>query len=252
MARRDIAGLLTGVPSNFAETMIRSGQVAGDVQGGRLRGMFSGGKQGYLSDRETVQVGLRNFDELSEEKKRNVIRAAQALGETTLAGQLLSQLQKEQKVSQETELRGNLVRVAEAQDNQPMVDFLNAGGSLAVASNKLFKDKTTPSIPSYSLTDTDEDEYDLYFADYDRKYLKSIGYDTPFFGKIEKEDKTRLFLTAERLLAEANKRGENIGGREGALKQALLLKASGQKLDVPVDSGPKPRGQQDKFGSVKE
>ena len=103
MARRDIAGLLTGVPSNFAETMIRSGQIAGDIQGGRLRGMLSGGKQSYLSPREQTNRGLRNFDKLDLKEKRDLIGRLQASGQTSLAGQLAAQLKDDLATQQQTQ-----------------------------------------------------------------------------------------------------------------------------------------------------
>jgi hypothetical protein len=103
MARRDIAGLLTGVPSNFAETMLRSGQIAGDVQGGRLRGMLSGGKESYLSPREQTNRGLRNFDKLDAQGKRDLIGRLQASGQTSLAGQLAAQLKDDLATQQQTQ-----------------------------------------------------------------------------------------------------------------------------------------------------
>ena len=103
MARRDIAGLLTGVPSNFAETMLRSGQIAGDIQGGRLRGMLSGGKQSYLSPREQTNRGLRNFDKLDLKEKRDLIGRLQASGQTSLAGQLAAQLKDDLATQQQTQ-----------------------------------------------------------------------------------------------------------------------------------------------------
>ena len=57
MAKRDIAGFLTGMPSNYAETMLESGRLAGDVMGGRLKGMLGGGKTVGLSPREEMQKG---------------------------------------------------------------------------------------------------------------------------------------------------------------------------------------------------
>lgn len=105
MAKRDIAGFLTGMPSNYAETMLESGRLAGDVMGGRLKGMLGGGKTVGLSPREEMQKGVRNFNKLDTQGKRDLIGRLQASGETSLAGQLASQLKADlQKVKTEAGL----------------------------------------------------------------------------------------------------------------------------------------------------
>ena len=105
MAKRDIAGFLTGMPSNYAETMLESGSLAGDVMGGRLKGMLGGGKTVGLSPREEMQKGVRNFNKLDTQGKRDLIGRLQASGETSLAGQLASQLKADlQKVKTEAGL----------------------------------------------------------------------------------------------------------------------------------------------------
>lgn len=102
MAKRDIAGFLTGTPSKYAETMLKSGSLAGDVMGGRLKGMLGGGKTVGLSPREEIEKGVRNFDNLDAQGKRDLIGRLQASGETSLAGQLASQLKADlQKVKTE-------------------------------------------------------------------------------------------------------------------------------------------------------
>jgi len=102
MAKRDIAGFLTGMPSNYAETMMRSGSLAGDVMGGRLKGMLGGGKTVGLSPREEMEKGVRNFNKLDAQGKKDLIGRLQASGETSLAGQLAAQLKADiQKVKTE-------------------------------------------------------------------------------------------------------------------------------------------------------
>lgn len=105
MAKRDIAGFLTGVPSGYAETMLKSGSLAGDIMGGRLKGMLGGSKTVGLSPREEMQKGLRNFDNLDAQGKRDLIGRLQASGQTSLAGQLAAQLKADlQKVKTEADI----------------------------------------------------------------------------------------------------------------------------------------------------
>ena len=105
MAKRDIAGFLTGLPRGYAETMLKSGSLAGDVMGARLKGMLGGSKTVGLSPREEIQKGLRNFDNLDAQGKRDLIGRLQASGQTTLAGQLAAQLKADlQKVKTEADI----------------------------------------------------------------------------------------------------------------------------------------------------
>jgi len=113
MAKRDIAGFLTGMPSNYAETMLKSGSLAGDVMGGRLKGMLGGGKTVGLSPREEMQKGLRNFDNLDAQGKRDLIGRLQASGQTSLAGQLAAQLKADlQKAKTEAEATAKATRTS--------------------------------------------------------------------------------------------------------------------------------------------
>jgi len=240
MARRDIAGLLTGVPSNFAETMIRSGQVAGDVQGGRLRGMFSGGKQGYLSDRETVQVGLRNFKELPEEKKRNVIRAAQALGETTLAADLLNQLQQEQKNVLIQNRKEALLKIARAQGNELIEEYILSAGDTDAALNKIqevlfrrdptFKSTAAPTKADITL-------YEKLLEQYTDKELEALGIPTGFSflgfgGGVDDADKLIIINNAKEIATNRPKLG-----KKAALSEALRQYGISQSQEnVPTDT----------------
>jgi len=247
MAKRDIAGFLTGMPSNYAETMLESGSLAGDVMGGRLKGMLGGGKTVGLSPREEMQKGVRNFNKLDTQGKRDLIGRLQASGESSVAAQLVGQLKEKQTQEQQETLKKGLLQIARAQDNQNIVDFIEAGGSLSVAGKKLLSDKTE-KVPSYQLTDKDVEEYELYFKDIDEDYLETIGYDTPVWGKIDKTDKMKLFTKAEQLFSL-----DRSLGREGAFKQALALKASGNKVDDSPISEPTsgPQKRKDRFSFIK-
>lgn len=130
MAKRDIAGFLTGMPSNYAETMMRSGSLAGDVMGGRLMGMLGGGKTVGLSPREEMQRGVRNFDNLDAQGKRDLIGRLQASGETSLAGQLAAQLKADTLKQANDQRRESMIAQAGALGLKETSTLLTDGGSL--------------------------------------------------------------------------------------------------------------------------
>jgi len=261
MANRDIAGLLTGISSQGIDPLatltpeqqrMQMGAQAAQRMGGGLRGLMGG--QASIQE----QIALAQAKQLKEQKQdmadlnlsnpedlMKLAKMQQASGDLKGA---VSTLNTAQKLQQQAGLKEGLLKIARSQGNQEMIDFIEAGGSLQTASTKLLADKTTKP-KTYSLGSSDIAEYELYFEDIDEDFLKTIGYDTPFIGKLDKADKMKLFTKAEQMFA------NNLSlGREGALKQALSLKASGGSVtDVPTTSGATPRVQQkDPYSSVKE
>jgi hypothetical protein len=188
---------------------------------------------------------MADLDLSNPEDLMKLARVQQTSGDLKGA---VSTLNTAQKLQQQAGLKEGLLKIARSQGNQEMIDFIEAGGSLQTASTKLLADKTTKPR-TYSLGSSDIAEYDLYFEDIDEDFLKTIGYDIPFIGKLDKTDKMKLFTKAEQIFA------NNLSlGREGALKQALALKARGGSVaDVFTTSGATPRGQQkDPYSSVKD
>jgi len=251
MANRDIAGLLTGIPSGGIDPVakltpqqMRAQIVSGAQQrmGSALRGMMGGDRR---TQSEVLQDKLKSLDLTSPEGLTKLAEIQKVSGDLKGA---VSTLNTARNLQQQAGLKEGLLKIARSQENQEMIDFIEAGGSLQTASTKLLGDKTVKP-KTYSLGSSDIKEYDLYFEDIDEDFLKTIGYDTPFIGKLDKKDKMKLFTKAEQLFA------NNLSlGREGALKQALALKASGGSMDgVPTTtSGATPRGQQkDPYSSVK-
>lgn len=248
MARRDIAGLLTGIPSSgggsFAEVMTQGARQMGGLMGRYGKGVFTGDSR---SNEQRLADSIKNFDSATPEAQKDLIGRLQASGQSSVAAQLVGQLKEKQTQEQQETFKKGLLQIARAQDNQNIVDFIEAGGSLSVAGNKLLSDKTE-KVPSYQLTDKDVEEYELYFKDIDEDYLETIGYDTPVWGKIDKTDKMKLFTKAEQLFSL-----DRSLGREGAFKQALALRASGNKVDDSSISEPTsgPQKRKDRFSSIK-
>ena len=262
MANRDIAGLLTGIPSggidprtqmSGRDMLVQSALAGQQRMAGGLRGMMGGQPTiqeqlvtAAIDKEQEQKQAMADLDLSNPEDLMKLAKVQQASGDLKGA---VSTLKTAQNLQQQAGLKEGLLKIARSQENQEMIDFIEAGGSLQTASTKLLGDKTVKP-KTYSLGSSDIKEYELYFEDIDEDFLKTIGYDTPFIGKLDKTDKMKLFTKAERLFA------NNLSlGREGALKQALALKASGGSMDgvPPTTSGETPRGQQkDPYSSVKE
>ena len=94
MARnRDIAGLLTGIPSgSYAERMSKRAQELGSLFGSGIAGMKTGDSR---TPQQRLEGDIKNFKNLTPERQRGLIGTLQASGQTGLAGTLAADLQRE-------------------------------------------------------------------------------------------------------------------------------------------------------------
>lgn len=103
MARRDIAGLLTGIPSSggssFADVMTRSAGKMGGLMGRYGKGVFTGDSR---SNEQRLADSIKNFDSATPEAQKDLIGRLQASGQSSVAAQLLGQL-KESKLGETLE-----------------------------------------------------------------------------------------------------------------------------------------------------
>lgn len=196
---------------------------------------------GLLTAQEKEEKALaEELQQLNLETPEGLTRLAEIQRMTGDLEGSLQTLGTLQGMAQQQTLREGLIKIARQQDDEDIITFLEAGGSLDKAADRLFSDKTVKA-KTYSLSKGDIREYDLYFEDYDENYLKGIGYDTPLFGKIEKRDKDILYNLAEQIFTNNPELG-----RRGALDEALRQQASGVSSDVPSA----PSTGNDKFGEV--
>lgn len=205
--------------------------------------LFSEGASGLRRE----LIGLTPEEQLAEELQQLNLETPEGLTRLAeiqrMTGDLEGSLQTLgtlQGMAQEQTLREGLIKIARQQDDEDVITFLEAGGSLDKAADRLFSDKTVKA-KTYSLSKGDIKEYDLYFEDYDENYLESIGYDTPLLGKIRKRDKNILYNLAEQIFTNNPELG-----RRGALAEALRQQAGGVSSDVPSA----PSTGNDKFGEV--
>jgi hypothetical protein len=108
MANRDIAGLLTGIPSggidprtqmSGRDMLVQSALAGQQRMAGGLRGLMGGGPtiqeqivQSAGERKASQEEMVKNFATKTPEEKKNIINVLRSQGETALAGQLASQM----------------------------------------------------------------------------------------------------------------------------------------------------------------
>jgi hypothetical protein len=253
MANRDIAGLLTGIPSGGIDPLgsmsareriqqraLRNQQRMGSALGG----MFSGGQPtGQEQLIKAMGEDIQGFDTKTTDEQKKLVTLLQMSGRTGLAAQLASRLKDNTATKQQAGLKEGLLKIARSQENQEMIDFIEAGGSLQTASTKLLGDKTTTTGVS-TLTETEKEEYEDYFDIISDEELEKAGVSTGIFAKLtgDKGAKSRLMYQAEQIYTNAVKQKRPLT-RQQALLEAMNITSSGSSV-VPTTDGATPRGQQ--------
>jgi len=239
MARTDIAGLLTGMPSSRPDPMGMGGnasqqrlafgaQRAEGLQRG-VRGLMGGDT---MTPSEQLQMAMAQLDLSKPEDLRKLAGIQQATGDLAGAAKTAAALQQ---LSQEKNTRDSLIRVARAQGNTEIEEFLKAGGDPSKAAEVLFRKKSVVEPKSYVMTNAKEDEYLDRWGQLTDEQKVASGVAVP--GRIYgiNEDSTKrnqLFARAEQIFATKPTKG----GRPAALEQAMM-EASGAAPVTPTIGG---------------
>jgi len=225
MARTDIAGLLTGMPSSRPDPMgmgINSeqqrlafgAQRAEGLQRG-VRGLMGGDTR---TPAEQLQMAMAQLDLSKPEDLRKLAGIQQATGDLAGAAKTAGALQQ---LSQEKSTRDSLIRLAKSQGNTEMEEFLKAGGDLSKAAEVLFRKKSAVEPKSYVMTEAKKDEYlDRWGQLTDEQKLASgVAVPGKMYGINEDSTKlNQLFARAEQIFATKPTKG----GRPAALEQAIM------------------------------
>ena len=257
MAKRDIAGLLTGIPSGGIDPrvgmtgrqmLVQSALAGQERMASGLRGMFGGQApiQQQLAlaaakkEREQ-QEALANLDLSNPEDLMTLAKIQQASGDLSGA---VSTLNTAKQIAEKSGLKEGLLDIARAQGDDEMITFIESGGDLKTASTKLLKEKTAKT---YSLTKPEKDEYDLAFDALTDKQLEDAGISKKFFGLFQgnKDRKDTLFFEAERIHTNNPKLS-----RPEALLQAIDNLKTGNTTAPTNGATPRRQVQQDKFSNV--
>jgi hypothetical protein len=142
------------------------------------------------------------------------------------------------QIEQQNALRNSLIKIARAQGNTEIEEFLKGGGDPSKAAEVLFRKKSTVEPKSYVMTEAKKDEYLDRWGQLTEEQKLASGVAVPgrFFGITEDSTKlNQLFARAEQIFATNPTRG----GRPAALEQAIM-ETSGAAPVIPTIGGPSP------------
>ena len=139
------------------------------------------------------------------------------------------------QIEQQNALRNSLIKIARAQGNTEIEEFLKAGGNPSKAAEVLFRKKSVVEPKSYVMTEVKKDEYLDRWGQLTDEQKVASGVAVP--GRIYgiNEDSTKLnqlFARAEQIFATKPTKG----GRPAALEQAMM-EASGAAPVTPTIGG---------------
>ncbi len=218
MAKTDIAGLLTGVPSggidpmmggNIAQQRLAFGAQQAQGLQRAARGLMG---QSRGTPAEQLQRAMAQLDLSNPADLRKLAGIQQATGDLTGAAKTATALKQ---LEQDQAIRLTLIKRAKAMGNDDMVEFLSNGGDLGAATTILFrqpKDIKKPSVAG--LTDNEIILYDAILGKIDPRAQ------TIFKKDLSTDEKTIVFQRAEEAVSAARDAGRTLT-REQALRQVL-------------------------------
>ena len=220
MARQDIAGLLTGMPSKRPDPMGMGGNSeqqrlafgAERAQGMEraARGLMGGNTR---STAEQLQMAMASLDLSKPEDLRKLAGIQQATGDLAGAAKTAAALRQ---VDQDQAVRLTLIKRAKTAGNDDMVEFLTNGGDIGAATTILFRQAPAIKKPSDAgLTDNEIILYDSILGQIDPR-------EDDYFplNELTSSEKTIVFQRAEEAVSAAKDKGRTLT-REQALREVL-------------------------------
>jgi hypothetical protein len=212
----DLVGFLTGMPTKQKPDPY-TGRGAGLMNIGRAQGeqlANLGRKMRGVESPEARQArALAAIDLNSTEGLQRLAQAQRATGD--LKGSVET-LNKARTLAQTQARKEAAIKVARAQGNSEIEDFLLNGGNVSKAEEVLFRSDRGSAYRTSSLSKADQTQYQTYLNDIDEDQLEAAGIDTPIFGKIDKADKLKIFYNAEDMYTNKPEMG-----RQAALLEAI-------------------------------
>jgi hypothetical protein len=218
MAKTDIAGLLTGVPSggidpmmggNIAQQRLAFGAQQAQGLQRAARGLMG---QSRGTPAEQLQMAMAQLDLTDPADLRKLAGIQQATGDLTGAAKTATALKE---LEQDQAIRLTLIKRAKTMGNDDMVEFLSNGGDLGAATTILFRQPKDIKKPSDAgLTDNEIILYDSILGKIDPREQ------TIFKKDLSADEKTIVFQRAEEAVSAARDAGRTLT-REQALRQVL-------------------------------
>ena len=227
MAKRDIAGLLTGIPSGGLDPMVkltpqqmRAQAVMGGIEqmGRGLRGLAN---QDRRTQPEVLQDKLKSLDLTSPKGLTQLAEIQKVSGDLTGAATTLGKVKQLQQTQARKE---SLLKVARAQGNELVEEYILTAGDTDAALNKiqevLFRKDPSPKSSS-APTKGDIKLYTKLLEQYTDKELEDLNIPTKFGflnfgGGIDDADKLIIINSAKEIATNFPKLG-----KKGALAEAL-------------------------------
>ena len=219
MAKTDIAGLLTGVPSggidpmmggNIAQQRLAFGAQQAQGLQRAARGLMG---QSRGTPAEQLQMAMAQLDLSNPADLRKLAGIQQATGRFAEAAKTATALKE---LEQDQAIRLTLIKRAKTMGNDDMVEFLSNGGELGAATTILFRQPKDIKKPTTAgLTDNEIILYDAILSKIDPRAEDYIP-----FNQLSSSEKTIVFQRAEEAVSAARDEGRTLT-REQALRQVL-------------------------------
>ena len=249
MANRDIAGLLTGIPSGGLDPLaqltpeqqrMQMGAQAAQRLGGGLRGLLGGGptvQQQLATAVAQKQKEMSNLDLTSPEDLMKLASIQKAQGDLTTAAQTVAKAQKLQNIANR---KKSLLKVAREQGNELIEEYILTAGDTDAALNKIQEVlfRRDPTFKSTAApTKGDINLYTKLLEQYTDKELKALGIPTGFSfltfgGGVDEADKLIIINNAKEIATNFPKLGKKAALSE-ALRQYGISKSAER---MPTDA----------------
>lgn len=240
--KRDIMGLLTGIPregisplSQLTPQQMRAQAVQGGIEamGRGMRGLMTGERR---TPQQVQQANLRKalseIDLSSTEGLTQYAKIQQQMGDL---GGAVKTLESLTKLKEREGLRNTLIDIAKAQGRDDVVEFLVNGGDLTKASEVVFRAGSIPKPAS--LTDNEELLYKDFLKEYSGEELRTAGLKTNLLGDLSDALERSIVNLAEEIYTNKPELG-----RELALAEAIRVKGGGTTSEstqaTPTGSDP--------------
>ncbi len=247
MANRDIAGLLTGIPSGGIDPMakltpqqMRAQIVSGAQQrmGGALRGMTGGDRR---TQSEVLQDKLKSLDLASPEGLTKLAEIQKVSGDLTGAATTIG---KVQQLKQIQDRKASLLKVAREQGNELMEEYIMQAGDTNAALNKIqevlfrrdptFKSSSPPTKGDIKL-------YTKLLDQYTDKELEDLNIPTKFGflnfgGGVDDADKLIIINSAKEIATNFPKLGKKAALDEALRQYGISKSAESMPTETPTDT----------------
>lgn len=247
MAKRDIAGLLTGIPSGGLDPMakltpqqMRAQAVMGGIEqmGRGLRGLAN---QDRRTQSEILQDKLKNLDLASPEGLMQLAQVQQTSGDLAGAAKTIG---KVQELKQIQDRKASLLKVAREQGNELMEEYILQAGDTNAALNKiqevLFRRDPSPKSSS-APTKADIKLYTKLLEQYTDEELEDLNIPTKFGflnfgGGIDDADKLIIINSAKEIATNFPKLGKKAALDEALRQYGISKSAESTPTETPTDT----------------